>query len=276
VITLPPHGTISRRKHHGCKCCDCCEAVRAYTANRHRAQADGTWQAYVDAEPVRQHLLRLQASNVPIREVVRLTGLPHRTIAGFLYPTGAGRGRKRSARPETARKILAVTNGIAVPTTVDAIGTRRRFQALIAAGWTQSQIAKRVGLTPPHLSSIVNEHVITIYGRTALAVADAYEVLRRQRPEKQGVSAAGATRSRRSAAEHRWPPARYWDRFPGAIDDPHFTPEYGMTKADLLAEEAGFLVTVAGLSRAQAAARLGKDKTYVDRVLGQRSIAAAA
>jgi hypothetical protein len=113
-------------------------------------------------------------------------------------------------------------------------------------------------------------------GQTAHSVRLAYERLADSKP--------GAPRRKQSQRQASPPPrrppslgaAQYWAKFPDAIDDPHFTSEYGRTKADLLAEEATFLVTVAGLTRTQAAIRLGKDKTYVDRVLGPIDMRKAA
>jgi hypothetical protein len=194
---------------------------------------------------------------------------------GFLKSTGPGRARKREARPETAAKILGVPVDKALATTIDATGTRRRLQALAAIGWTQPELSLRTGLNPKYLSEIINRQP-RVFGQTANKVKALYLELRDLRPENHGVSRTSARRVQAHAAKLRWPSPKYWDRFPDAIDDPHFTPEYRMTKAELLAEEATFLVEVAGLTRTQAAIRLGKDKSYVDRVLGPTTLRKAA
>ncbi|MCX4778121.1 hypothetical protein [Streptomyces sp. NBC_01264] len=264
---LPPHGTLSRSKNYGCKCWDCCEVLRAYNRDRYAAMTAGTWHPFVDAEPIRQHLLELAAVGITSTRITELTGLPHRTVAGFLRHQGT-KPRKRSATPETAAKILAVKAVQDNAAKIASTGTQRRIQALVAIGWPMQVLAPHLGLKPKYVADVFNRDFVM--SRTAEATRYAYESLGGLRPERQGVRPASAKHARALAAERRWAPPRYWNQRPGAIDDPHFTPEYGMKKADLLAEEATFLVTVAGLTRTQAAERLGKDRSYVDRVLSQQ------
>lgn len=275
--TLPEHGTLSRRKHHGCKCRDCCEALRAYSNARHAAIQAGTWEPFVDAEPVRQHILQLMNSGMSMHRIQVLSGLPNRTITGFLNSinySGNVRSRKRSARKDVADRILAVPADPLMAYLVDATGTQRRIQALAAIGWPQKGLAQHLGLNRHSVSDLLRRE--RILGRTANILADTYSELRTSTSERRGISKTAASRARAQAAQNHWAPPKYWDKFPGAIDDPHFTSEYGRTKADLLAEEATFLVTVAGLTRTQAAIRLGKDKSYVDRVLGPTELRKAA
>ncbi|MER6488759.1 hypothetical protein ABT264_35085 [Streptomyces virginiae] len=275
--TLPPHGTISRRKHHGCKCWDCCEALRAYSNARYAAMAAGTWQPFVDAEPVRQHILRLQGIGVTPNRIKILTGLPLRTITGFLeashYPSNV-RCRKRNTRREVAEKIMGIPVDADLAFLVDATGTRRRIQALAAIGWPQKQLAQRLGLNHKHVSHIMRRG--QILNRTASAVTAAYEELRNGSAEKFGVSKIGANRARARATANRWAPPKYWAKYPDAIDDPHFTPEYGMTKPQRLAEEAVWMVTVAGVPRTEAATRLGLTFGEVDDALARNDMRKAA
>lgn len=274
--TLPPHGTVSRRKHHGCKCWDCCEALRAYSNARYAAITAGTWQPYADAEPVRLHILKLQEAGVSLTRIQQLTKLPLRTISGFLRPSlhrSNIRARKRNTRPEVAAKILAVPLDQSAAI-VDATGTKRRIQALAAMGWPQEMTASHAGLGAKYMTQLLKrDHV---HSRTAAAITRLYDEVSDSKAERHGISKTSANRARARAAAHGWVPPKYWAKYPDAIDCPHFTPEYGRTKADLLAEEATFLVTGAGLTRTQAAIRLGKDKSYVDRVLGPTELRKAA
>lgn len=265
---LPPHGTINRRKHYGCKCQDCCKALRAYSNARYAAITAGTWQPFVEAGPVRQHILRLRAAGMSFHRIQVLSGLPNRTISGFLAAsTGPGnvRCRKRSTRREVADKILSIPVDPMMAHLVDATGTRRRIQALAAIGWPQKQVAERIGLNRSHMCSILKRE--RVFRRTALAVSEAYAELESGSSRRYGVSKTNANRARAQATANRWPPPAYWAKFPGAIDDPHFTPEYGMTKPQRLAEEAVWMVTVAGVPRTEAAARLGLTFAEVDAAL---------
>ncbi|KOV07479.1 hypothetical protein [Streptomyces sp. XY533] len=268
MTTLPPHGTISRRKHHGCKCWDCCEALRAYSNARYAAMKAGTWQPFVDAEPVRQHVLRLMASGMSMHRIQVLSGLPNRTITGFLNHvnySGNVRARKRGARKDVADKILAVPVDSSLAFLVNATGTQRRIQALAAIGWPQKYLAERIGLNRHSVSDIQRRQ--RVLGSTAATITAAYEELQRRPGERGGISKTKANRARAQAAQNNWAPPSYWAKFPGAIDDQHFIPEYGLTKPQKLAAEAVWMVTVAGVPRTEAATRLGLTFAEVDAAL---------
>ncbi|WP_030764865.1 hypothetical protein [Streptomyces sp. NRRL F-2664] len=265
---LPPHGSLSRHKWHGCKCRTCYDGYNEWQRQHHAAKRGNTYNKLVDAEPVRQHILQLQAAGISTTKLAKHLGYHPANITSFVRPPGVGRPRKRRTNPETAARILAVTTADIIPGTIDATGTRRRIQALAAIGWPLVRLGPIIGIHPGWVDDLLKKEVTS--GQTAHSVRLAFERLGNSSPERHGVSKASAKRARRRAASLRWAPPKYWARFPDAIDDPHFTPEYGLSKADLLAEEATFLVTVAGLTRTEAAIRLGKDRTYVDRVLGPR------
>lgn len=274
---LPEHGTISRRKHHGCKCRECCEALRAYSRQRYAALTAGTWEPFVDAEPVRRHLLRLHAAGISTTQVSILTGLPRRTITVFIKPSldsGNLRQRKRNTRREVADKILAIPAEKRMAAIVPAIGTQRRIQALAAMGWPQEMAAERAGLGARYMNQVLKQQ--RVLGRTANAIARLYDEVSGSKAERFGVRTVSAKRARARATANRWAPPAYWAKFPGAIEDPHFTSLYKVTQAELLAEEADWLVTTVGLTRAEAAIRLGKDKSYIDRVLGPTDLRKAA
>ncbi|MFK0222161.1 hypothetical protein ACIQWN_28725 [Streptomyces vinaceus] len=271
---LPPHGSLSRHKWHGCKCRTCYDGYNEW-ARQHKALKRGdTYNALIDAEPVRQHLLRLEAAGISTTKVAKYLGCHPSNVISFVKPTGAGRPRRRRTTPEHAARILAVTVADLLPGTVDATGTRRRIQALAAIGWPLRHLGPIIGVSPAWVDDLVKKDVTS--GQTAHAVRQAYERLSRSNPERHGVSKVSAQRARRRAANLRWPTPKYWAKFPDAIDDPHFTPEYGMTKPQRLAEEAVWMVTVAGVPRTEAAARLGLTFGEVDEALTRNDMRKAA
>ena len=269
----PHHETLTCYTNYGCRRPECVERKQRWADERKAAIRTGTWQPYVDAAPVRRHIVTLLTSGLTQDRIAALAGVPHQSIADF---TGGirGRGIRHRTSASIAARILAIDPEAATPVRIGATGTHRRVQALVAVGWPLTHLSAGSGLHTTRADQILRQNTVRI--ETAERIQDGYDVLRQLKPERHGVPKHKARLARERAAAAKWPPPKYWDRFPGAIDDPHFTPEYGMTKADLLAEEAGFLVTVAGLTRAQAAIRLGKDKSYVDRVLSQRDTATAA
>ncbi|MFJ8208158.1 hypothetical protein [Streptomyces sp. NPDC096033] len=273
---LPPHGSVARRKHHGCTCPDCREARRVYDRNRKRAIVAGTWEPFVDAEPVRRHIIKLHAVGVSDARIGAITGLSGRSLACFTQPYLAPenpRGLRRSARKEVADKILAIPVTWKSASVVDATGTHRRIQALATRGWPQRHIGAHAGLRDNLISKAMARPRVT--GRTARAVAELYDRVYRAKAERYGIDATSAKRARAQAARARWAPPSYWDRFPGAIDDPHFTPEYGKTKAELLAEEALWLIH-GGVESSAVASRLGISADYLKQVMTRGRLGEAA
>lgn len=278
AVRQPPHhNNLTCVKHYGCDRPECRDRHRAYQRDRHHSRIAGTWQPLIDAEPVRLHLLTLYAADFTPRRVSELAGLPFETVIGFTRAHGYSRhprGRKRRCTPEVAAKILAVTPDTAKPGIVDATGTARRIRALVAAGWPMKHLGPRIGISERTAGALIGQ--ARVYGRTADAVAKVYEQLAGEKPEKHGISPKSASRARIHAARRRWPTVTYWSGRLDVIDDPDFVPDYKVTRLEIVAEEADWLMTTAGLNREQAAERLGVSRSYVDKALAKNDVQAAA
>jgi hypothetical protein len=219
----------------------------------------------VDAEPARRHIRNLYAAGFTDRRIAALAGLAPETVSSFTRPinrAGNRKGVKHRCHPDVAAKILAVHAEAALPGLVDTTATRRRMQALIARGWPIEHIAQRIGMSGNHLRLTVQRP--RVYGRTAQAVTDVYEQLKNRRPEKNGVGKTEASKARKRAAANRWPTPAYWADRMDVIDDPDFEPLYGVTKRELVAQDANWVMRTVGLDKAAAAKRLGVDKSYID------------
>jgi hypothetical protein len=262
----PHHNNLSCYTEYRCRLPECVERYNIRNRERLRAHRAGTWQVFVDAEPVRQHILRLQAADIGPGTIAVTTGLPIQSVLDFIRPNRAKyRGRRQRTTPETAAKILAVTADNSIRLRVDATGTVRRIQALIAIGWPQVRIARHAGISPEHMNVLVRR--TCIFSSTAQAVEAAYDELRHLRPERRGVDKVQAKKARNRAARQRWAPPKYWDQHPGAIGDPDFEPLYGVTRCEQIAQDAHWLMTAGHLNRDQAAARIGVSRFSVDRAL---------
>ncbi|MFD5940219.1 hypothetical protein [Streptomyces griseus] len=276
----PHHNTLTCYTEYSCRLPACVERKRLWQVEVRRRQREGTWQPFVDAQPVRTHLLNLRAQGISSNRVAAVTGLDKATLRAFVPPIGAGKRRpvRHQVRPEVAAKVLAVTVETLRAHDIDGTGTRRRIQALAAAGWPFRRLDIHLGLSAQYIGDLVRrtENDLLVRANTADGVAEGYEKLRDQRPSRYGIKPHIIRRVRTQAAERRWPTQKYWDQFPGAIDDPDFTPEYKVTQAEILAEETRWLIETAGLTRTEAAERLGKHRSYIDRVLGQADLKAAA
>ncbi|MEU0818878.1 hypothetical protein [Streptomyces mirabilis] len=264
VREAPHHRNLTCYTDYACRLPECRERFNDWQRNRLRAVAAGTWQPFIDATPVREHLLKLYAAGSTIQRVSDLTGIDWNTVRLYTQPAvKQGRGMIRQTTAEVQAKILAIPVEPVLPGRVDPTGTRRRIQALSAIGWPLKELGPHVGIKPDNVRRILIRGQ-KVYGTTAMATIDAYERLRNDRPRKHGVSKLGVARALRNSQQHRWAPPKYWDQHPGAIDDPHFESMYRVTRREIIAQDANWIMTTVGLDRAATAERLGVDKSYID------------
>ncbi|MGA4875920.1 hypothetical protein [Streptomyces lydicamycinicus] len=264
--TAPHHNTLTCYTDYKCRRPDCVTRYNDWYRARAHALAAGTWKPYVDAAPVREHLLELHAAGITPHRIEQITGIDWCSIRLFTQPhLGQGRGITKRTTPDTAAKILAVRLDDLVPGRVDATGTRRRVQALAAMGWPLAAVGSHIGIAAGYARHLA--HREAVFGRTAQAVSNGYDELRHKRPQRNGITRTVAKRTRTYAARQNWAPPKYWDQHPGAIDDPDFEPMHGLLRAEIIAQDAHWLITTNGLDRDQAAERLNVSRFSVDRAL---------
>lgn len=107
------------------------------------------------------------------------------------------------------------------PRRVDATGTRRRIQALCAAGWPMDEIGARIGVAGRDAVFLLTRRRWA-YRSTAARVAAVYEQL----ADTPGPSKRSSTLAR----SRGWLPPLWWDD--DTIDDPTFLPPVVETPRD--------------------------------------------
>ncbi|WP_435058394.1 hypothetical protein [Streptomyces sp. bgisy060] len=264
------HG-YARYKLDGCRCYTCGFANAAYYEARERAIMYGTWQPFTAAAPVREHLLRLRSCDMGLRRVAAVAGVDRQRLQAVL--TGRperGTPPQAKVRPALAAAVLAVEptlDNLGGSTVIAAVGTHRRLQALVARGWPQAQLARRLGWTEANFSALLRQdHVIV---RTALAVRALYEQLWDQDPRQHGVDNQAYSRATNHALARNWAPPAAWDD--DTIDDPdaHFDLGAQVPRHLALAKNAEWLVEQHGYSRRHAADRLGVSKNTLDQSISR-------
>lgn len=128
-------------------------------------------------------------------------------------------------RPHVALALLAVeptldNMGDRVP--VDGTGTRRRLQALVAKGWTQSELARRLHMDKANLPKTIASNLV--HARTVRAVNALYDELWQADPTTHGIPAHLVEAARRKAATNGWAPVGAWDD--DTIDNPAAFPDW--------------------------------------------------
>ncbi|MFF9690271.1 hypothetical protein [Streptomyces sp. NPDC014623] len=218
-----PHG-YARYTLDGCRCCTCGWANSEYRHARAVAIQRGTWQPFVSAVPVREHLLRLRECSLGTRRVAEIAQVDRKRLQAVINGRPErGTGPQEKVRPALAIAVLQVRPtldnlGSVVP--IDATGTHRRLQALGAAGWPRAQLAQRLGR--PQLSDLFASARTQV--RTARRTRDLYDVLWAADPRAHGVCVSAYNRARNNAVQLQWAPVGAWDD--DTIDDPAVSPEW--------------------------------------------------
>lgn len=248
--TIHPRGTAACYKAHRCRCDDCSQA-EAVRAKRARHAATTGRPARVAAGPVRDHLAALAESGMGKAEMERRSGISRVCLLRI------ERGSVARVSRHTAVAVMAVSPapiseqpvGI-----VDATGTGRRLWALMAIGWSQRELARRLSTSPSQVERLRRHPTCT--ARMRSLVSALYSDLWDQRPP-----AHAASRARNLAAAHGSPPPMAWDEGTGphGIDNPDATPRPGRAEGQRpvgeLVREVEFLIGSA--SAESIAARLG-------------------
>lgn len=250
VPNCPRGGQLRRGKCHAC-----------YEKWRIRQHAYGRFDPeFIDATETQEHLQKLRAAGTSWRRIAELSGIYRTQLMRLRTATKIGRG--------TAERILAVEIASAKHLVaadhdcVPAIGSARRVQALIAAGWTQTYIAQRLGMT------VGNLHPTTHMTRDFVSVRRDRDI--RALFDELQMQPGTSIRSRRLAAKHGWALPLEWDE--ESIDDPAAQPHrVRRTKRDdfvaRLAERREKVrdLTDRGLSAQDIAIRLRMSARQVQR-----------
>lgn len=252
-----------RRYRRGCRCTKCKAGMNSQNIrNRYLRQTGRAIMRPTDRAA--NHLLILRAAGLKDREIQKQASICPDVMYRILRREGV-----IHARTET--RILRVP----VPATdgpsgsrayIPGHGTIRRLRALVAAGWFQAELARRLGKDKENLKQIIDRGE---RGQVAQYVADQvrslYAELHDQKPEDHGVNAFYADRARKTASARGWAGPDYWDE--DDLDNPDFVPatDDGLNMRQLGAlrrAEIEHLMSF-NLSNAEIAARLDMNETYV-------------
>lgn len=219
------HG-YARYRLDGCRCYVCGWARSRYDENRDKAITAGTWQPWVDAEPVRAHVAALRSCGMGLRAIAAAAGVDRKRLQAVLVGRpDRGTPPQSKVRPQLAAAVLAVEptlENLSPSTLIGPVGTRRRAHALVAVGWPQHYLALHLGMRPGNFGVMLGRpHVLV---RRVVAVRGMYDALWNVDPAEHGASAAGIERARRHAAAKGWAPVGAWDD--DTIDDPEAYPDW--------------------------------------------------
>lgn len=268
----PNHRTLYCVKQFGCQRPECRARANEYTRSRYRKVGYGTWQPYVEAQPVRDHVAALREAGASTTAIAAAAGVSTATLGRILYGH-SGQRPDAKMRRESAAALLAVQAEncrIADGSRVDATGTRRRIQALVAMGWSFTALSPEIGIHSRPLGDMARGKWIS--AGSARKVKAAYKRLIQITPEQRGVKPQARALAKRVAAREGWVLPGAWDD----IDDPDATPEVaeptpspGRKRHGSADPDRVLRLTEEGLSAAEIALQLGVHKRTVTRARGR-------
>lgn len=233
------HGTWLAYVVDRCRCRACLDADGDYEREARERKILARWNPtlpdtlsdLVDAQPARDHLRALMASGMGPKTIAAKHQLGHGSLSAILYgnhPSNPGHPEHRPPRRritrDLERRILAVRVDLADGARLDGTGTRRRLQALVAIGWSQTRLAREIGWTITNFNSLIHGRHDQVHAATAKTVADLYNRLWNTTPAAANrYQAAGITRARNVAAQYGWAPPMAWDD--DTIDNPDAIPD---------------------------------------------------
>ncbi|MFL6163585.1 MAG: hypothetical protein ACJ74U_15355 [Jatrophihabitantaceae bacterium] len=266
------HGDYSCYVADECRCWPCTLANAAYESRRTRLKAYGRWQPFVPAAPAAAHVRELMAAGLGLRRISELSGVAHGALWRLIYGKRGPDGLQRPStrlRPQTAQRLLTLQPEQATPaggTLVDATGTRRRLQALVAIGWPLPILAVQLDMTASNSAALLQRARVT--RSTADKAAALYDRLWDSSPlQASPEDTAAVAAAQAHAQKHGWAPPMAWDD--ETIDDPTAEPDLGerVRRSKLPpAEELRFLLD-AGESEDMIASRFGVKLSAVRRAL---------
>lgn len=205
------HGTRAKYVIDQCRCALCTTANTREAARLELRKLSGEliWH---DAGPVRAHVRILLSAGIGWKRVAVLAGVSNGCMSKILYGSRTRPAPSR-VRYATARKILAVRPDPAAArfgAVIDATGTIRRLQALVAVGWNLSELGRRLDMERTNIGTLIARP--RVIARTARAVADLYSQLWDAAPPSgTPTERASITIAKQMATARRWAPPMAWD-----------------------------------------------------------------
>lgn len=244
------HGMASCARY-GCKRPECLEAqLRARLASEEDVRNGNRFAVPVDTASL--HANALVRAGMSAKDIANRSGVCETVVLEVVR-----REHKRIYRT-TEEAILGIpipedgwtpiTDGI-----TDAVGTRRRLQALSFQGFPLSFLARETGLCRRRTYVLRSGKQARVFISGMLAVTEVHDRFWDTDPLSTGLRPHDVTRARQWAQRQDWLPTEVWSD----IDDPDCEPVLSTPRYMALTDDAEELMTQQGYTRTLAAERLG-------------------
>lgn len=214
------HGTRACYVLDRCRCEPCSKANTEAETWRTRQKAYGRYHRYVDAYPVRLHVRELMDAGMGLKQIVKVSGVSQGTLWKLVYGKRGTDGSQTPSRRvlrTTAERLYAIdpawseqgaplADGAVLSAEASA-AVVQKLQALVALGWSISEVGRRLGIKHPANAHpvITGERRITV-GTAKRAEALFEELSMALPPEQTHRQKISASRARNYARKHGWVP----------------------------------------------------------------------
>jgi Homeodomain-like domain len=178
---------------------------RDYERRRARQIAYGRWDPWVDAAAVRPHIQALRRAGASYQAIARAAGVSPMTVYRIQHAQPFDGQRVRAVN---ARRLLDVTPQAldSAAARIDAVGSRRRLQALMAVGHPGADLARYLQVPPRTVWNLVSGTRTTVSPDLHQAIRELYDRMWDQRPsERTPAERRAAAAARTKAAARGWP-----------------------------------------------------------------------
>jgi hypothetical protein len=213
------HGTRSCYVLDKCRCTPCSQANAEAETWRERQKAYGRYNKFVPAGPVREHVRSLTDAGMGLKRISKVSSVSHGSLWKLMYGKRQSDGSLKPSRRvtrEIAEKLYAIDAdwgdplplaGGALLDEATSAKASRKLQALVALGWSMSELGRRLG----HEWSRNAIPIIKAERRLTVATAKKAEALYEQLsmtlpPESTKHERVTAARARNFARRHDWVP----------------------------------------------------------------------
>lgn len=263
---------------HKCRCQPCTAARADRERWRNRQKAYGRYDnGLVDVEPAREHVALLMSYGMGWQRCAEVTGIGYTAMSQLIYGRKGsskdprkGETLKRISR-EKAQKILAVKPSLDLlrpGTRISSRGVRRRVQALVARGWSQSKLSAMVGVERSNWSRVMESDQVRV--SLHIEIAELYSRLWNVEPPhavwRDKISYA---RTIKYAQQHRWLPPLAWDDIDTDVEPPVVEDVGGVDEMAIDLAMHGEPVRLSSAERREAVTRLHAVKLN-DREIARR------
>lgn len=255
--------------NHGCRCNSCTHSrrmERQRRRNRLRAygQVEKISAPKVNAGPAREHLAELIEDGIGLERIADAAGIPRSVALDLRFGRRGERAQTygvevKQIKAEYAEALLKLSADDVARAVLPATGTVRRLRALVAIGWTQTELSDGLGMQRGNFSRLILGTRDRVTAATAERTSEMFSAM------WDGTRAGTYADLARAIAKRRgWVGPLGWDDI-DSDPEPAVVEQSEQTKGERFLEDVEWLLD-AGEPAEQIARTLGRKVEAIEKL----------